>query len=414
MFELPGEVHMISSHLFNSHCFPFCGDSRISGQLTMAMLHNLRPPRTIFNTSLSIHQLILLLWWWWHYLGLMFSLTHIDSYLYRLLTTNSSVDMKNDWKLMNILIGANDACPLCWEFNRRPTPDEAADEFVSQTLLCVCVRVCARQAVCCPLCYMDWLIRVSFRSLFPVTGQEHRWYNSNGLHEVSAHTREHYVALQCQWCLSAIKEHHILPSLSWRGSFRMSLCLWYDASEQVINTWMMSGLELCTGFFFCTYGYPFCRDYLDTVITLYADRSIKIANQWRAKALPDFNVIYQPFGRGCIRVWCISLLELFVSHNLCCLQWNLLTYPLRSCRTLIASTQVSKRIKQWELLLGTGKTLMKCGFNCSLLYMQPQPPTQQTRTYDSSLITPFAQKKITFDPNDKVVCATDSSRIFTS
>lgn len=39
--------------------------------------------------------------------------------------------MKNDWKFIQILIGANDACPLCWEVDR-PSVDEAADYFESQ------------------------------------------------------------------------------------------------------------------------------------------------------------------------------------------------------------------------------------------------------------------------------------------
>ena len=42
--------------------------------------------------------------------------------------------MQNDWKFLNLLIGANDACPLCWEYPR-PTVEQAADSFEMVFLL---------------------------------------------------------------------------------------------------------------------------------------------------------------------------------------------------------------------------------------------------------------------------------------
>jgi phospholipase B1 len=49
-------------------------------------------------------------------------------YLHQQLSSNPKVDMKNDWKILTLLIGANDACPLCWE-PFPPTVQQAADSY---------------------------------------------------------------------------------------------------------------------------------------------------------------------------------------------------------------------------------------------------------------------------------------------
>ena len=54
----------------------------------------------------------------------IFNCRHIRAQLEKM----PEVDIENDWKFMNLLIGANDACPLCWEFDR-PTVSQAADSF---------------------------------------------------------------------------------------------------------------------------------------------------------------------------------------------------------------------------------------------------------------------------------------------
>jgi len=50
------------------------------------------------------------------------------SYLIQEMKSNSKIDFTNDWKLITILIGANDACPLC-EGAHPPSVDAAADKF---------------------------------------------------------------------------------------------------------------------------------------------------------------------------------------------------------------------------------------------------------------------------------------------
>eukprot|EP01089_Gocevia_fonbrunei_P016048 TRINITY_DN4888_c0_g1_i1.p1 TRINITY_DN4888_c0_g1~~TRINITY_DN4888_c0_g1_i1.p1 ORF type:complete len:357 (-),score=49.77 TRINITY_DN4888_c0_g1_i1:4-1074(-) len=60
----------------------------------------------------------------------------VDNLLYQLdhivevLKSNPNISIEKDWKLVTVLIGANDACPLCWEFDR-PTVQQAADSFES-------------------------------------------------------------------------------------------------------------------------------------------------------------------------------------------------------------------------------------------------------------------------------------------
>jgi len=44
------------------------------------------------------------------------------------LKNTSSIDIKNDWKFLNLFIGINDACPICWD-DPRPTVQQAADVY---------------------------------------------------------------------------------------------------------------------------------------------------------------------------------------------------------------------------------------------------------------------------------------------
>ena len=69
----------------------------------------------------------------------------VSQWNYVLKRTNDSdlaIDVAKDWKLVTILIGANDACGEC---ERRPKPDitKAADEFESHH-----VRVIAMELSC--------------------------------------------------------------------------------------------------------------------------------------------------------------------------------------------------------------------------------------------------------------------------
>jgi len=50
------------------------------------------------------------------------------NYLIPEMKNNPKIDFNNDWKLLTILIGANDACSLC-ESPNRPSVKEAADKF---------------------------------------------------------------------------------------------------------------------------------------------------------------------------------------------------------------------------------------------------------------------------------------------
>jgi len=50
------------------------------------------------------------------------------NYLLEQLKSNPNISLANDWKFVNVLVGANDACPLCWQADR-PTVEDAAESF---------------------------------------------------------------------------------------------------------------------------------------------------------------------------------------------------------------------------------------------------------------------------------------------
>jgi len=50
------------------------------------------------------------------------------AYLIDTIKANPNISMEDSWKFINILIGANDVCNQCWDFNR-PTPAEAAATY---------------------------------------------------------------------------------------------------------------------------------------------------------------------------------------------------------------------------------------------------------------------------------------------
>jgi len=56
--------------------------------------------------------------------------------------------MQNDWKFLNLLIGANDACPLCWEYPR-PTVEQAADSFEMVFLLIILLEAVPYVLIVC-------------------------------------------------------------------------------------------------------------------------------------------------------------------------------------------------------------------------------------------------------------------------
>lgn len=58
-------------------------------------------------------------------------ITQID-HLVQKMSSNSAIDMANDWKLLTLLIGANDACGLCWDIN--PPSIESAGDTYEQNL----------------------------------------------------------------------------------------------------------------------------------------------------------------------------------------------------------------------------------------------------------------------------------------
>jgi len=103
------------------------------------------------------------------------------------------------------------------------------------------------------------------------------------------------------------------------------------------------------------------RQYLDDVVTEYYNKIVKLTNYWQAKNLTEFNVVYQPYSRGLN----ISALSLDYLSTLDCF------HP-----SLLANEKIA--ISAWN-----------------------------------SLITPFAQKKKTFNPDDPLLCPTASSRFFT-
>ncbi len=44
--------------------------------------------------------------------------------------SNPNIDFENDWKLLTLLIGANDACPLCnFKNDSHITPEQAAEIY---------------------------------------------------------------------------------------------------------------------------------------------------------------------------------------------------------------------------------------------------------------------------------------------
>jgi hypothetical protein len=61
-----------------------------------------------------------------HSPDLLYQINYLNQYL----QSNPNVDFKNDYKLLTILIGANDACDKCDLFSdSHITPEQAAEEY---------------------------------------------------------------------------------------------------------------------------------------------------------------------------------------------------------------------------------------------------------------------------------------------
>jgi len=207
---------------------------------------------------------------------------------------NQNVNMTNDWKFINLLIGANDACPLCWKFDR-PSPQSAGDAFEKN---------------------VDAAIQTVYKK-FPRT-----IFNIMPLFNVSG---VYWLSQNTTYCEIV---HDVAP-------FECPCAFDSDDAN---------------------------RNYLDSVITEYGNRIIKLAAKWQSKKLPGFTVIYQPYSSGVK----IASLPIEMLSDIDCFHPSLMAH----------------------------QTMAISGWN--------------------SLITPFAKKKHTFDYHDPLLCPDATSRIFTS
>jgi len=220
--------------------------------------------------------------------------TYQISHIVDVLNSNPNISMKNDWKFINILIGANDACPLCWDFDR-PDPQEAGDDFESN---------------------MESAIQQIYKYIPRTLVNILPLFNFSGVYNLS---------LDTNYCSDF---HDVVP-------FECPCAFDSDQAN---------------------------RNYLDSVITEYGHRVVKLTKFWNAKNLPEFNVVYQPFTRGLQ----IADLPLDYLSDLDCFHPSLLAHQM----------------------------IAIAGWN--------------------SLIVPFKQKSTTFDPSVPLKCADSTSRLFTS
>jgi phospholipase B1 len=215
-------------------------------------------------------------------------------HLYKVLSKNSSVNIKENWKLLNMLIGANDACPLCMDIIP-PSPAKAADAFIEKVAEVI-------QAA------YEMFPRTFF-NIVPI-------FNVSGVYNLS---------LESKYCE---RVHEGLPLE----------CPCAFSSSQAD------------------------RNYLDEVISEYTKRLIKLTEQWQSRKLTDFAVVYQPFSIG------LKITDVPIEYlsNLDCFHPSLLAHQKMA-------------IALWN-----------------------------------SLITPMAEKKHNFNPDDPLICPDQSSRLWTS
>eukprot|EP01121_Diplochlamys_sp_Union-15-3_P015351 TRINITY_DN5058_c0_g1_i1.p1 TRINITY_DN5058_c0_g1~~TRINITY_DN5058_c0_g1_i1.p1 ORF type:complete len:300 (-),score=32.57 TRINITY_DN5058_c0_g1_i1:15-914(-) len=205
--------------------------------------------------------------------------------------SGSSVNI-SEWKLFNILMGANDACPIC-EDNPLPSVQKAAADYKTR---------------------LGNAIQLIYSKIPKVIVNILPMFNVSGVYELTRNSTYCFIF------------HDVIPVE----------CPCAFSSD--INQ----------------------RTFMDDVLTAYREKVVELSNEWRAKNLPDFSVIYQPFTTN------LKIPSLAYLSTLDCFHPSKLAHQ-------------SLAIATWN-----------------------------------SLITPFAKKKTTWDPSETLQCPTASSRIFTS
>jgi len=131
-FGLMGLDGLLTLDEFRGYSYAMGGDT---DQITLANFFAHYTPDVV-GASLGHHlfELPYMDYWEQDHLNAAQSNAGVDTLLYqvdhlrRQLERLPNVDLEKDWKFLNLLIGANDACPLCWEWDR-PTVKQAGDSF---------------------------------------------------------------------------------------------------------------------------------------------------------------------------------------------------------------------------------------------------------------------------------------------
>jgi phospholipase B1 len=158
------------------------------------------------------------------------------------LISNPNVNIEEDYKLVTVLIGPNDACPLCEIFSdQHITPDVAAEYYYNNI------------SEAMNMLYKN-IPRTIVNVLLP--------FNVSQAYELS---------LPYTYCRDF---HDVIP---------IECPCAFDSDD-------LKRLQL----FLLT----FERHFLDTTLQKYGDKWIQLATEWQSKNLTDFAIVVQPFTRN--------------------------------------------------------------------------------------------------------------------
>jgi len=212
-------------------------------------------------------------------------------YLVTMLQTNPRVNMTNDWKIVNLIIGANDVCPYCFLGPFRPTIEQAADNYEM---------------------YLSQVVQQAYEKI------PRLFFNILPMFNIS---QVYNLSLNYPFCNYF---HDVVP-------FECSCA--FDTSQAN-------------------------RNYLDEILQAYNRRIYKLVQKWKVKKLPEFAVQHQLFTAD------LKIPNITYLSTLDCFHPSLLAH----------------------------QKLAIAGWN--------------------SLLTPFAKKKRTFNPDDPLLCPTPSTLIY--
>eukprot|EP01116_Phalansterium_solitarium_P001842 TRINITY_DN11663_c0_g1_i1.p1 TRINITY_DN11663_c0_g1~~TRINITY_DN11663_c0_g1_i1.p1 ORF type:complete len:352 (+),score=121.52 TRINITY_DN11663_c0_g1_i1:836-1891(+) len=203
---------------------------------------------------------------------------HQIKHLYATLTANPSVNMTGDWKFVNVLVGANDACRKCRN-PLKPSIDQLADSF--------------EKTLSEALDTLHQLFPRTFVNVLPMFNASQIYFLTRNMSNCAAiHAA---VPIQCPSAYSANEAH---------------------------------------------------RAWIDSALHAFGQRAISLAQQWKAKNLTDFTVVYQPFFYNLVvpNSTYISTLDCFhpslLAHEtLAVAAWNSLLLPFASKPTTFVPDQ---------------------------------------------------------------------------